>query len=238
VLPRVHRIAGHSFLARGLAQGATAIDGGANLGAFARPLRGRFGARVVCVEPVPALAEALAATGLEVLRVALAPRPGPVRLRLYQGTCASLDAGPRPDQVGEIEVAALDLAGLLARLGDPASVALLKLDIEGPESALLLAAEPALLRRFRQITVEFHDFLDPRLAPAVAAAIDHLRAAGFHGVRFSRDNSDWLFVNARELPLSALARGYLRHPYRLARGLLRKAARRLGLGHGWAERNF
>jgi len=237
MLPRVHRVAGHSFLARGLAPGATVIDGGANVGAFALPLRQRFDARVICLEPVPALADVLDAAGLAVWRVALTPAPGPIRLRLYQGTCASLDAGPRADQVGEIEVAGLDLAGLLARLGEPASVALLKLDIEGPESALLLAAEPALLRRFRQVTVEFHDFLDPRLAPAVTAAIRHLEAAGFRGFRFSRDNSDWLFVNADELPLSALARAYLRQPYRLARGLLRRAARRLGLGAGWAERN-
>jgi len=238
VLPRVHRVAGHSFLVRGLAPGATVVDGGANLGAFAQPLTQRFGASVICLEPVPKLADALAAGGLTTWRLALASTPGPVRLRLYQGTCASLDAGPRADQVGEIEVAGLDLAGLLARLGEPASVALLKLDIEGPESALLLAAEPALLRRFRQITVEFHDFLDPRLAPAVVAAIRHVEAAGFHGFRFSRDNSDWLFVNAGDLPLSGLARGYLRHPYRLARGLLRRIARRLGLGTGWAERNY
>jgi len=236
MLPRVHRLAGHSFLRRGLGPGALVIDAGANLGAFALPLTARLGCRVVCVEPVPALVESLEQQGLAVQRVALAATPGRARLRLYRGTCASLDAGRRDDQVGEIEVEALDLAGLLQRL-DAGEVQLLKLDIEGPESELLLAAPPALLRRIAQISVEFHDFLDPRLAPAVARAIGHLEGLGFHRFRFSRDNSDLLFVNAALLPLGAVQRFYLRQPYRLVRGLLRRVARRLGRG-GWAERNF
>ncbi len=236
MLPRVQRLAGHSFLARGLDRGTLVIDGGANLGAFALPLSQRYPCRLLCVEPVPALADSLAAAGLEVARVALAASGGPVHLRLYGGTCASLDAGPRDDQVGEIEVTAVTLVTLLAGQ-DAARIALLKLDIEGPESALLLATPPALLRRIGQITVEFHDFLDPRLGPAVASAIEHLRGLDFEVFRFSRDNSDLLFVNRSLLPLGPLARFYLRYPYRLTRGLLRRLSRRLGWARGWNERN-
>ena len=51
----IARVAGHSFLLKPLRQpGAVALDGGANLGAFARPLLRRC--RVLCIEPVPALA--------------------------------------------------------------------------------------------------------------------------------------------------------------------------------------
>lgn len=235
MLPRVHRFAGHSFLARGLRPGALVIDGGANLGAFAEPLARRFAARVICVEPVPTLADTLDAAGLEVRRLALSATPGRVRLKLYSGTCASLDAGERNDQVGEIEVQAATLEELLATC--PGEVALLKLDIEGPESALLLATPAETLARIGQITVEFHDFLDPRLAPEVARAIGRLEGLGFAVFRFSRDNSDLLLVNSARLPLGALSRAYLRYPYRLGRGLLRRLSRRLGLGQGWRERN-
>lgn len=235
MLPRVHRFAGHSFLARGLGPGALVLDGGANLGAFAAPLAERYSARVVCIEPVPALADELSAAGLDVRRLALAPSPGRVRLKLYSGTCASLDAGARGDQVGEIEVEAVTLEGLLATC--PGEVALLKLDIEGPESALLLATPAEALARIGQITVEFHDFLDPRLAPDVARAIERLEGLGFDAFRFSRDNSDLLLVNRARLPLGVLSRIYLRYPYRLTRGLLRRLSRRLGLVRGWRERN-
>ncbi len=104
-------------------------------------------------------------------------------------------------------------------------MALLKLDIEGPESDLLLAAPAELLRAIGQISVEFHDFLDPALAPTVERATARLAGLGFAVFRMSRDNSDLLFVNAARLPLDALQRFYLRRPYRLARGLPRNLGR-------------
>jgi len=240
VLPRVLRFAGHSFLPRGLGPGAVALDAGANLGAFALPLQRRCGCRVVCVEPVPALADALAAQGLAVERVALAAADGEAALTLYRGTCASLQPLARDDRVATLAVPAMTLATLLRRL-ELQQIALLKLDIEGPESALLLTAPAELLQAVGQITVEFHDFLEPALAPQVDAAIARLAGLGFAVFRFSRDRSDLLFVNRTQQPLGPLARFYLRHPYRLLRGALRNLARRLPALRrrtGWDERAY
>lgn len=240
MLPRVARIAGHSFLPRGLAPGAAVIDAGANVGAFALPLAARYGATVICVEPLPALAATLRRKGLRVVEAALADAPGEARLATYRGTCPSLHALARDDRVETLAVPAMTLEGLAAaeRLGE---VALLKLDIEGPESALLLAAPEGLLRRIGQITVEFHDFLDPALAPAVDRAVARLQGLGFALFAMSRDRSDLLFVNRARLPLGRLERLYLRHPYRLARGAARHLGRRIGPIRrrmaGWEERN-
>jgi len=234
----IARVAGHSFLLRPLAEpGAVAIDGGANLGAFARPLARRC--RVLCIEPVPALAGELESEGFAVERVALAERDGHATLELFEGTCASLAAEARSDRVRAIEVETLTLQSLLERHGFE-RVALLKLDIEGPESAILLGAPAALLARFDQVTVEFHDFLYPGLAPAVDRAIAHMTACGFECLRFSRDRSDLLFVNRARWPLRRLERWLLRGPYRLARGGLRWLSRRLPrrLRRGWSERNY
>ena len=217
-MPRVDRIAGHSFLARGLAPGATVIDGGANVGAFALPLARRYGVRVVCVEPLPALAAELRRRGLaEVVEAALAPAAGEVELATYRGTCPSLHRLQRDDRVESLRVPALTLEAL-ARERAPSGIALLKLDIEGPESALLLGAPDALLAGIAQLTVEFHDFLDPALAPEVDRAVARLERLGFAVFAMSRDRSDLLFVNRRLLPLSAAERLYLRVPYRLLRG--------------------
>lgn len=236
----IARVAGHSFLLRPLRQpGAVAIDGGANLGGFARPLARRC--RVLCVEPVPALAEGLRQAGFAVERAALAERDGRARLELFQGTCASLAAEGRDDRVAAIEVETLTLESLLARHG-LRQVALLKLDIEGPESAILLQASAELLARIDQITVEFHDFLYPALAPEVDRAIARMEAAGFACFRFSRDRSDVLFVNRERVPLGALRRWFLRGPYRLARGSLRWLVRATPLLRrlrpGWREQNY
>jgi FkbM family methyltransferase len=233
----IARVAGHSFLLRPLRQpGAVVIDGGANLGAFARPLPRHC--RVLCIEPVPALAEELAAAGFAVEPVALAAKDGRARLELFQGTCASLAAVGRDDKVAAVEVETLTLDSLLRR-HDLDRVALLKLDIEGPECAILIEASESLLARLDQITVEFHDFLYPRLAPDVDRAIARLRDLGFEVFRFSRDRSDLLFVNRARWPLNPIERWWLRGPYRLGRGGLRWLSRKLPFRRGgWRERNY
>jgi len=222
----IARVAGHSFLLRPLAEpGAVAIDAGANLGAFARPLARRCA--VLCVEPVPALAEELSQAGFKVERAALAERDGRAELALFQGTCASLTAAARDDRVGTVAVETLSLERLLARHGLE-RVALLKLDIEGPESAILLGAPQSVLARLDQITVEFHDFLYPGLREAVDRAIARLRQA--------------LFVNRARWPLGRIERWLLRGPYRLVRGALRRLVRATPglrrLRRGWEERNY
>jgi len=236
----IARVAGHSFLLRPLAEpGAVAIDAGANLGAFARPLARRCA--VLCVEPVPALAEELSQAGFKVERAALAERDGRAELALFQGTCASLTAAARDDRVGSVAVETLSLERLLARHGLE-RVALLKLDIEGPESAILLGAPQSVLARLDQITVEFHDFLYPGLREAVDRAIARLRQAGFDCFQFSRDRSDVLFVNRARWPLGRIERWLLRGPYRLVRGALRRLVRATPglrrLRRGWEERNY
>ena len=85
------------------------------------------------------------------------------------------------------------------------------------------ASTDAELRRFRQITVEFHDFLYPQLSARVALAKRRIGRAGFRRIDFSLDNTDVLFV--RVDALSWLAWFWLRHVVRNWRGLRRRLAR-------------
>ena len=180
----------------------------------------------------------MAAAGFTVEPVALAAKNGRARLGLFQGTCASLSAEGRDDEVATVDVETLTLESLLQRHGLE-RVALLKLDIEGPECAILLEAPESLLARLDQITVEFHDFLYPRLGPEVDRAIARLQCLGFDVFRFSRDRSDVLFVNRARWPLGAIERWWLRGPYRLGRGGLRWLSRKLPFVRGgWRERNY
>ena len=100
---------------------------------------------------------------------------------------------------------------------------LLKVDIERMELDLFETATVAELRCFRQITVEFHDFLWPEQASRVDRAKRRLVLAGFRRIDFSLDSSDVLFVRADSLSWPAWF--WLRHVVRNWRGLCRRLDR-------------
>ena len=90
----------------------------------------------------------------------------------------------------------------LMKLAGADRVALLKLDIEGSEIDVLGGAGPDLLRRFDQITAEFHDFCGITPRPVVRETVRKVRDAGFHVFYFDRDvyrYADVLFVNRRRM---------------------------------------
>ena len=91
------------------------------------------------------------------------------------------------------------------------------------ELDLFEAATDVELRRFRRITVEFHDFLWPEQAARVARAKRRLELAGFRRIDFSLDSTDVLFVHAGSLSCPAWL--WLRHVVRNRRGLRRHLAR-------------
>ena len=99
------------------------------------------------------------------------------------------------------------------------------MDIEGAEMEILETAPAELLRRARQITVEFHDFLYPELLPRVKAIQRRLAAAGFYVINFSQfTNGDVLFVR-RDL-ISYPQYLFLKYPVKYGRGVRRLLARR------------
>lgn len=148
---------------------STCIDVGANLGYVCMTVAHRFPAkRVVAIEPIPWLAEALVRTAtlngfrhVSVVNRAAAPMEfvdlAVPRLRgvwlstLSSGaTRSSLDAGQAPRET--VRVRAQPLDEILAVQGvAPEDVAVVKIDVEGAEAAVLatgprlLAARPPVL---------------------------------------------------------------------------------------------
>ena len=179
--------------------------------AFAvEPSRRLFDARPVCPR-------------LHVWQVALGGREGRTALHVYKDRDATLlDAVTFGEKVREEVVTVWTLGTFLAETGLQ-TADLLKVDIEGMELDLFEAATDVELRRFRQITVEFHDFLWPEQTARVARVKRRLGLAGFRRIDFSLDSTDVLFVRADSLPWPAWFR--LRHVVRTWRGLRRIAAR-------------
>lgn len=134
-----------------LRPGDAAVDGGANLGYWslvAARLVGPRG-RVFAFEPVPATAQALARNvaascyaNVRVTQAALAAEPGRVMMRLFQddplGVHASVGAVSGLRVAGSAAAPAVTLDAFLADEG--AAPALVKLDLEGSETAALRGA--------------------------------------------------------------------------------------------------
>ncbi len=195
----ISRLCSHTFVSALLDRGSVVVDLGLNQGEFARGIHAKFGCAVYGAEPVPELFEALRGqAGLAAENCAIAAKAGSQMIHLAAGRCASLSGQPSGVQSQTIEVRTVPLAEFLSshRI---TGVDLLKVDIEGAELEVFANLPADVLAEFRQITIEFHDFMHPETAPEVQRTIDNLRAAGFRCVRFSKDNIDLLFINSRRV---------------------------------------
>jgi len=225
---KIVRVAQHSFLAAPITPASTVLDLGVNTGDFTRGIVAAFGCKVIGVEPVPGLYEGLHdLDGLTVQQVAISADGKPATLYLNRDTCATVDPRLVTPRAERVEVPTITFEALL----DSHSIdraALVKVDIEGAELAMIESTPLATLQRVDQFTIEFHDFVEPRLAPAVAACRAKLRAAGFADMSLSGDNSDVLFVNRERIPFGRIHQTAATLLQKYPRGIRRKLDRRLG----------
>ena len=82
------------------------------------------------------------------------------------------------------------------------SIDYLKVDIEGSEFHLIDSLRVDLCKCIKQISIEFHDFLDPDLKPLTIEYVNRLTSLGYKLVfskawngRFGTDFMDTLFVH-------------------------------------------
>jgi FkbM family methyltransferase len=141
----------------------TIVDAGANIGAFSLySARRAPNATIYALEPFPSTRERLAQT--------LAQNDLTSRVKVYELALADSSAASRhmsvggPSQsrgtmaepvAGSVPVHVSTLEGFL----DDAKIAqadFLKMDIEGAEHEVIHAAPPAVIRRFREIALEYH----------------------------------------------------------------------------------
>lgn len=231
---RVARFAGHSFLAAPITADSVVIDLGVNHGEFATSIIERFGCRVVGVEPVAELRRVVPPDPrLTVEPLAITGDGRPVTLFVNHTTCATIDTNLTQSGAPSVAVQSTTLAELLDR-HHIEQAALIKVDIEGAELEMIEAADDATLRRADQMTIEFHEFLDPRLAAPTRRARQRMRAAGFAELAMSRDTSDVLFVNSQRLAFGPARRAALAAGHKYPQGIGRYVGRRLSRRPGTA----
>jgi FkbM family methyltransferase len=226
----IERIEGHSILPHLVRDGGTVIDCGANIGAFSAAMAERFSCRCHAIEPVMAnfaripddpriIKHNRAVVGsARELELRLSPDPTRHSIMAESGVDSTttqgnvmgvtLDQFCRDNALGEIDV--------------------LKMDIEGAEFEVIDRADDRLIRRIRQITIEFHRFLGPTSVAEIDRRIARLRSAGFYELRYTlrRNTADVLLVSRSALQFWPYAR--LHYFVRPWRALLRRGRRMAG----------
>jgi FkbM family methyltransferase len=189
VEPDLKQIRGHTFRGN-LSPAPLLLDLGANVGGFAAEFLDEYpAARVVLVEADPYLVGMLQQrfvdhSGVRLFGGLVGPScqaevsfhlsripEGNSVLREFSETWS-------PGESREIRVEMTSLPRLL-ELSEIDRVDLLKVDIEGSEWDILESFSPELYALVDQLTVEFHDFLDPALRGRTEACIARLHRLGY-----------------------------------------------------------
>ena len=213
----------HSFIPGIIRPEGVVFDIGVNSGGFAERVAGRC-RRVIGFEPDPIWqGKWKLPANVEVYPKALAGAAGKLSFHVNNELCSSLHYAEA--DANTVEVEAITLQDALA-LEPEGLIDLIKMDIEGEELAVLLNAPADLFERVAQMTIEFHDFLDPSSLPKVKAVISRMRELGFHAFCFSwHSYGDLLFLHRRWVPMNLIQRGWLLLRYKYLRGMMRMMSR-------------
>jgi FkbM family methyltransferase len=216
----------HTFLPDLVRPDGLVFDFGVNDGGFSRLLAPKCRA-VVGFEPDPAWhGRHDLPANVRVMPQAVAAKAGTIPFHVNHALCSSMHFTDSDARAVEVEAVTLEAALAMEPEG---RIDLVKMDIEGEEIEVLMQAPPQVFARIAQITVEFHDFLDPGRVPDIEAVIARLEGLGFFAVCFSfRSYGDTLFVNRNLLPLSPWDRFWLVARFKYLRGAGRLVTRLIG----------
>ena len=208
----------HTFVADFLNENSVVVDLGANKGGFSESIAAQYECRVFAVEPVPEVFQKIKAGELiEKFNYCIAGQSGIRKLHISPATCAALYKTGDTSQ--EIEVRCVSLDDFISSNGIE-HIDLLKVDIEEAEIELFESIKEETLKKIDQITVEFHDFLWPKLKERVEVIKEKL-VKGYYCIPFSITNDgDVLFVK-KEL-ISFFNYLYFRYIVRYLMGFKRR----------------
>lgn len=197
--PTILELRGHHFCDELLSKNPVILDLGGHKGEFSQEIYRRHGdAKSLIVEANPDLYEALSPpVGSEKLWGAASAGDG--EATFFASTTNPEGGNIYAEGGRQFKLNTYGLETLVAKLGK-AEIDLVKIDIEGAELDLLEAATDELLKRFKQFTIEFHDFLHPDHLPRIQNLFKRFEALGFLVVKCSmKYHRDVLIVNVNEL---------------------------------------
>lgn len=221
----------HHFVIGLLGKESIIIDLGANRGHFSTEVINDCGATCYAIEAVPRLYQFIPESPrIRKFNLAICKADGPVIFNISsQEESGSMSALPDTMIEESIEIQGMTLKSFI-EANNLKQIDLLKMDIEGAEIDLLKSIDDGTLRKIRQITVEFHDFLPYFDQSADIVFIKaRLKKLGFACIKFSMScHADVLFINRHNAGLSILEITYIEWIDRYIRAFKRGIKRFIG----------
>jgi len=228
---RVSQYLWHSFIPALFDPDGMAIDLGANHGEFTAYLARNFKS-VLAIEPNPQIVFGSPGKNVQFRRCAVGWPGGEANFHASETDAYSGLVPPERRLVpgsSDYSVSVVTLSELVADWPD-AAISFVKMDVEGAELDILLNEPAQVLHRIKQLTVEFHDFLDPASSPRIKQALARMESLGFIAIRFSISTyGDVLFLNRRYVAVGRLEVLWWLFRFKLCRGAYRRILRTLRL---------
>jgi len=209
------------------------IDLGAYQGEFASKVSSSFGCRCYAIEALPDSYNTINENELiKKFNYAISKNNGPVNLYVSNRATTTSIKKNISDAHGtkeSITVEGINLEKFLEK-NDIQDIDMLKVDIEGAEIEMFNSISDNAILRTKQITVEFHIFIDNSMEDNVDAIMARLRRLGFFYMVFpvswsNEHDCDVLFINKNRIKLTPKEKLYvfiLKHVLLKLRNILEK----------------
>ena len=211
---------GHTFYAPALNENSIALDLGASTAFFGHEVANKVGCRFHAVEALPENFEKIRETDLlKKHHFAICGEDGPQNFSVVddEDRWGLIRSGPGDS----IEVPGITLRSFFDHIGEEV-IDLAKIDVEGAEIAMFDATDDATLLSIKQISIEFHDFMDPKLVEPVQRILKRMNDLGFQTFVFTRHfHGDVLFINPTHIKISGAKIFWFKYVTKNLRGLRR-----------------
>ena len=200
----IRQVRGHLICTKELTPDSVVIDLGANEGLFSKEIHESFGSVCYAVEPNKTLYNNIQFDFINKFNYAITASDGPVDFYISNNNEASSIIKDFEVIWGNNERQTIDgitFVNLVSKLNiGEKKIEILKIDIEGAELELIESLDYEAVRNIKQITIEFHDWINEALHERTVAAIKRLTGFGFDAYT-DTPNHKWpvemLFLNRK-----------------------------------------
>jgi FkbM family methyltransferase len=219
---KVIKIEGHSVFSSDLHAGSILVDLGVNRGEFSSSLISKFELKSYGVEAEEELHSKYLTSieNLNVLNVAISDFNGRAQINRNDNFCSTILQADSHQESGSF-VEAITYDKFIQHFGLH-NVDLIKFDIEGSEIAVIDNCSDEQILLWKQMTIEFHDFVFPDLADDVIRVRKRLRDLGFRELHFSLDNTDVVYLNSKFFSSPIYTRFVALIAFKYIRGFIRR----------------
>jgi FkbM family methyltransferase len=219
---------GHTFYAPALNKDSIALDLGAATAPFGHEVADEIGCRFHVVEALPENYEKIKETDLlKKHHFAICGENKPQNFSVVndEDSWGLIRPDSGSNQGDSVQVPGTTLRSFFDHIGADV-IDLAKIDIEGAEVTMFDSTDDETLRSIKQISIEFHDFMDPKLIEPVQRILQRMDGLGFQTFVFTRNfHGDVLFINPVHIRLSRAQKFTFKHITKNLRGLHRIMAR-------------